>query len=315
MKYYIGIDIGGTKIATIVSTIDMKIIDRVEFPTKSLKGPVEVIEKIFENIDSQLKINKILIDEIKSFGISCGGPLSSRRGMIMSPPNLPKWDNIKIVEIFENKYNKKTYLQNDANACGLAEWKEGAGKGYEDIIFLTFGTGMGAGLILNNKLYVGKDDLAGEVGHIRLEDDGPCGYGKNGSFEGFCSGGGIANLGELLLEKKPKGSYKGKLKIGMTAKEIAIEARLGDLLALEIIDISAKKLGKGLAILIDILNPEAIVIGSIFTRCDDIFRSSIEEVLKKEVLPTALERCKILKAELGESIGDYGALITATGKY
>lgn len=315
MKYYIGIDIGGTKIATLISTIDMKIIDRLEIATKTLKDPMEAIKKIFENIEIQLKKNKIFIDDIKSFGISCGGPLSSRKGIIMSPPNLPGWDNIKIVEIFEKKYKKRTYLQNDANACALAEWKKGAGKGYEDIIFLTFGTGMGAGLILNNKLYVGKDDLAGEVGHIRLEDDGPSGYGKNGSFEGFCSGGGIARLGEQLLEREIKNDYKGKLKKGLTTEQIAIEARSGDMLALEIFHISAKKLGKGLAILIDILNPEAIVIGSIFTRCDDIFREPMEDVLKKEVLPGSLERCKILKAELGESIGDYGALITATGKY
>lgn len=313
MKYYVGIDIGGTKIATLISTEKMEIIDRVEFATKSIPSPIEAINKIFENIDDQIERKKVDRKDILSFGISCGGPLDSKKGIIMSPPNLKGWDNIKIVEMFEEKYSKTTYLQNDANACALAEWKVGAGKDLENMIFLTFGTGMGAGLILNSRLYVGTSDMAGEVGHIRLSEDGPAGYGKKGSFEGFCSGGGIARLGQrMFLEEK---NYMGKLKADMTTKDIAIEAREGDKLAIEIIDISAENLGRGLAVLIDILNPEAIIIGSIFTRCEDIFRKPMEKVLKKESLKISLDACSILKAELDENIGDYGAIITATGDY
>lgn len=313
MKYYVGIDIGGTKIASLISSEKMEIVDRVEFATKSIEDPLKTIEKIFENIDEQLERNKIDKKEIISFGISCGGPLDSKKGIIMSPPNLKGWDNIEIVSMFEKRYQKTTYLQNDANACALAEWKVGAGKGLENIIFLTFGTGMGAGLILNNRLYVGTSDMAGEVGHIRISEDGPIGYGKKGSFEGFCSGGGIARLGrELLLDEK---AYKGNLKASMTTKEIAIEARGGDELAIKILNISAESLGKGLAILIDLLNPEAIVIGSVFARCEDLFRKPMEKILKKEALKVSLGSCKILKAELDEAIGDYGAIITATGRY
>lgn len=313
MKYYIGIDIGGTKIATLISTKEMEIIDRVEFATKSIESPLEAIEKIFENIDEQIKRKKIYKSNILSFGISCGGPLDSKKGIIMSPPNLKGWDNIKIVEMFEKKYQKTTYLQNDANACALAEWRVGAGKKLENMIFLTFGTGMGAGLILNNKLYVGTNDMAGEVGHMRISEDGPRGYGKKGSFEGFCSGGGIARLGQkMLLEEE---GYRGNLMTGMTTKDIATEARAGDELAIKIINISAESLGRGLAVLIDILNPEAIVIGSIFTRCEDILREPMEKILEREALSVSLGSCKILKAELGESIGDYGAIITATGSY
>jgi glucokinase len=320
IRYYIGIDIGVTKIATLIDTEKMEIIDRVEFPTSGTPTPTKAIEKIIENIDNQLKKYQINEENIISLGISCGGPLSSKRGLIMSPPNLPNWDNVEIVKIFEERYGRKIYLQNDANACALAEWKKGAGKGYENIIFLTFGTGMGAGLILNGKLYTGIDDMAGEVGHIRLEDNGPVGFGKVGSFEGFCSGGGIARLGKSIVEEKVKDGYDGKLKKlveenKLTTKDIAIEGRLGDKVALEILDISAEKLGKGLSILIDILNPEAIVIGSIYTRAEDLFKGKMEEVLKRETLSISLNRCEILKAKLGEKIGDYGALFTATGEY
>lgn len=319
MKYYIGIDIGGTKIAILLADQNMNILDRRVFFTKETKLPEATIEKMFEIIEEQMSDNEVTIENIINFGISCGGPLNSSRGVIMSPPNLPGWDNIEIKKIFEKKYNKLTYLQNDANACAIAEWKKGAGKGYKNIIFLTFGTGMGAGLILNGRLYTGIDDMAGEVGHMRLEDKGPIGYGKTGSFEGFCSGGGIARLGKYMIEKEIENGYKGKLIIdlseGLTTQKIADRAKEGEYLAIKIIEESAEKLGEGLSILIDLLNPEAIIIGSIFTRCEDLFRGTIEEVLKEEALGIPYKRCKILKAELGESIGDYGALFTATNDY
>jgi glucokinase len=319
MKYYIGIDIGGTKIATLLADQNMNILDRRVFFTKETKLPEVTIEKIFKMIEEQMLDNEITIENIINFGISCGGPLNSSKGVIMSPPNLPGWDNIEIKKIFEKKYNKLTYLQNDANACAIAEWKKGAGKGYQNIIFLTFGTGMGAGLILNGRLYTGIDDMAGEVGHMRLEDKGPTGYGKAGSFEGFCSGGGIVRLGKFMIEKEINSGYKGKLIIdlseGLTTQKIADRAKEGEYLAIKIIEKSAEKLGKGLSILIDLLNPEAIIIGSIFTRCEDLFRGTIEKILKEEVLGIPYKRCKILKAELGESIGDYGALFIATNDY
>lgn len=319
MKYYIGIDIGGTKIAALLADENMNILDRREFPTEETKVPGITVEKIFRIIEKQMSDNEITIEDIKNFGISCGGPLSSEKGIIMSPPNLSGWDNVEIKKMFEKKYNKLTYLQNDANACAIAEWKKGAGKGYKNVIFLTFGTGMGAGLILNGRLYAGIDDMAGEVGHIRLEDKGPAGYGKSGSFEGFCSGGGIARLGKYMIEKEIENGYKGELikdlSQGLTTQKIADRAKNGEYLALKIIEKSAEKLGKGLSILIDLLNPEVIVIGSIFTRCEDLFRTAIERVLEEETLEISYRRCKILKAELGESIGDYGALFTATNDY
>lgn len=166
MNYYVGIDIGGTKIATVVADKNFNILNKKRFLTAETKLPLKSIERIVENIDIQLKEMAITKEDILGIGISCGGPLNSREGVILSPPNLPGWDNVKIVEILKNSFNTKIYLQNDANACALAEWKLGAGKGFENLVFLTFGTGMGAGLILNNRLYCGKQDCAGEVGHI-----------------------------------------------------------------------------------------------------------------------------------------------------
>ncbi|MGL4253345.1 MAG: ROK family protein, partial [Fusobacteriaceae bacterium] len=239
MRYYIGIDIGGTKMASLISDENFNILSRKFFPTSSVPSPLKTIEKIVKNIYEQLDELSIEKNSIKSIGISCGGPLNSKRGVILSPPNLPGWDNIEIVRILKEIFKVPVYLQNDANACALAEWKLGAGRGFENLIFLTFGTGMGAGLILNSRLYSGKNDCAGEVGHVRLTPEGPIGFGKSGSFEGYCSGGGIVNLGRIFLEKAEMDGYKGKLSAlyrdKVSAKDIIFLAREGDPLALKII--------------------------------------------------------------------------------
>ena len=195
----LGFDIGGTKCAVITAEWDgneITLLKKEKCATDTTLSPTQIIDNLIRLADG------ILDGKPDAIGISCGGPLDSKKGVIMSPPNLPGWDNVEIVKQIEAHYNVPTKLQNDANACAVAEWKFGAGKGADNMIFLTFGTGLGAGLILNGKLYSGTNDNAGEVGHIRLDRFGPVGYGKSGSFEGFCSGGGIAQLGYTkALEK------------------------------------------------------------------------------------------------------------------
>jgi len=193
----------------------------------------------------------------------------------------------------------------------------GAGKGTRNMIFLTFGTGMGAGLILNGQLYAGTNDLGGEVGHIRLAPDGPVGFGKAGSFEGFCSGGGIAQLAKSIVTEKLKSNQpvgfcsSPEMISEIDARMVAIAAQAGDLVANEIIRISAEYLGNGLSILIDILNPECIVIGSIYARNEMLFKPHIDRIVQKEAIPSAIDVCRIKPAELGDSIGDYAALCVA----
>lgn len=316
----IGIDIGGTKCAVVLGDSSGEIIDRISFPTEAIRGVDYAIGKIFKSIDEVLKRNSKDIKNIQSIGISCGGPLDSEKGIIMSPPNLPKWDNIPIKDIIKNRFNKEVYLQNDANACAIAEWKFGAGKDCSNMIFLTFGTGLGAGLILNGKLYTGANDMAGEVGHIRLDKEGPLGYGKFGSFEGYCSGGGIAKLAYKEITRRIREGEKVEFcksleeAKNITAKEVGIAAKNGDKVAIDILNISGKYLGIGLSILIDILNPEKIIIGSIFARCIEFLQPMVEEIIKKEALELSYKNCVILPAGLGESIGDYACLSVALGK-
>jgi glucokinase len=211
----------------------------------------------------------------------------------------------------------RTAIQNDANACALAEWKFGAGRGTKNMAFLTFGTSLGAGLIINGALYSGTNDNAGELGHIRLSKFGPVGYGKIGSFEGFASGGGITQLAKMfLLEKFQKGESVEWCKPEdintVTAKMIAEAANAGDELAIKIYKVSAEYLGLGSSILIDILNPEMIVIGSIFTRSEHLIRPYMQKIINEEALFYSNQVCKIMPAALGEKTGDYAALSVAS---
>ena len=317
-EYFIGIDIGGTKCAIVVGDKDFNIFKRIQFETKTERGYLEILNEFFSNLDELfLEFPK---ENIQQIGISCGGPLDSKKGVIYSPPNLPGWDNVPIVELFQKKFGIPTAIQNDANASALAEWLMGAGKGTQNMIFLTFGTGMGSGLILNGQLYAGTNDLGGEVGHIRLAKDGPVGFGKAGSFEGFCSGGGIAQLAKTVVGKKlSEGVVVDFIQDtdidNVDAKIVAIAATKGDSVANEIIKISAEYLGKALAILIDTLNPQCIVIGSIFARNEKLFKPHVDRILQQEAIPSAVEVCEIKPALLGDSIGDYAALCVAANAY
>ncbi len=307
--YILGFDIGGTKCAVVTANWDgekITLLKKVKCATDLTVSPDKMLEKLIELADG------IIDEKIDSIGISCGGPLDSHKGLILSPPNLPGWDRVEISKILSDRFKAPAHLQNDANASALAEWKSGAGKGCENMIFLTFGTGLGAGLILGGRLYEGANGNAGEVGHIRLSENGPEGYGKAGSFEGFCSGGGIRRLGLMMAEDKMKeGILPSYMKNGaesVTAKTIAEAARNGDETAKEVYRICGENLGKGLSVIIDILNPERIVIGSIFERAHDLLWHHAEEIIKKEALAVSSECCKVVPAELGEEIGDYAAI-------
>lgn len=281
---YIGVDIGGTKTSVVLGDEKANILKKAVFETGEKDS---AIQRILDE-SKRLKSN-----EVQAIGISCGGPLDGKNGVILSPPNLPGWEKVNIVKILEDEFSCPAFLQNDADAGALAEWYFGNAKGYEHVIFLTFGTGFGAGLILNGRLYTGADNSAGEIGHVRLFEDGHIGYGKRGAIEGYCSGGGIAQYQMGSAKMLAKRAYAGDQKAVKLYKEIG------------------ENLGRSLAILVDILNPEIIIIGSIYTRAETLLRTSMTETLKKEALEQNLRNLEIKTSKLGESIGDVAAICVA----
>lgn len=288
MAKYLGFDIGGTKCAVVLGDENGNVFEKRRFETTCYE----------ETLQNLLQAGKELFrEDVVALGVSCGGPLDSQKGMILSPPNLPGWDEVPIVEILENTFCRPAFLKNDADACAIAEWTWGSAAGCRNAIFLTCSTGMGAGLILNGAPYSGACDMAGEVGHVRLHDTGHVGYGKEGSFEGCCSGGGMAQYG--------KGS----------AKDLAEAARAGDPEAREIYAQFGRDLGKGIAMLVDILNPEVVLIGSIYQHAQELIEPYLYEVLDKEALPHSRKVLKIVPAALGDALGDKAALSVACNGY
>jgi glucokinase len=316
--YLIGIDIGGTKCrASLGRDTDgkLEIVCRGEAHAAA-GSPREILDLLLE--DAQYLAGKAA-EKPAAIGISCGGPLDPNRGLILSPPNLPGWDAIPAADFFSSAAGIPAFLQNDADAGALAEWKYGAGKGSQSLVFITFGTGLGAGLILDGRLYSGASGMAGEIGHIRLSEYGPPGYGKTGSFEGFCSGGGIARFARSAAEAE---FQRGKIPAfcpdrrdieKLSAQSVGIAAEQGDPLAREIYAETGRRLGQGLSIIIDMINPELIIIGSIFVRSRNEIWPYAEAVINRETLPQSREACRVVPSLLGGEIGDYAAV--AAGKY
>ena len=312
-KLYLGVDIGGTKCATVLASGSGDLLERRGFSTGlGAEGRERTIEALLGAAE-ELADNR----RIEAVGISCGGPLDAERRLILCPPNLGGWENVPIVEIFRKRLQVPAYLENDANAGALAERRFGAGRGVDNLIFLTFGTGMGAGLILGGRLYRGASGLAGEVGHVRLAEDGPVGFHKKGSFEGFCSGPGLAQLmaSKLSALSMECGMPDTEKRYGdpeqLTGKDVARWALDGDELALQVVVESGEHLGRGIATLIDTLNPEVVVVGSMGVRLGDLLLEPARRVVHEEAIASSVGACRIVPAALGESTGDYASLCVA----
>jgi glucokinase len=316
---WVGIDVGGTKTAVVISENPPTVLDRTEFPTLPAKGADRALTLVKEGIRHLLAQQGLELSAIKRIGVSCGGPLDRIRGIIQSPPNLPTWDNVPIKRIMEKEFGVECQVENDANAGAVAEHRFGAGQGTQNMVFLTMGTGLGAGIITDGRLYHGANDLAGEVGHIRLTRTGPVGHNKAGSAEGWASGGGMAQVATQAVSRaarhKQKTALTKLLQAGkaLTARDVGLAAQKGDRVALRVLQATGRRLGMVLAILVDLLNPERIVIGGLAMRLGDLLLDPARSVMRREALAPALATCEVIPAALDERIGDVAALCVAMG--
>src|SRR6201985_2297367 len=200
-KILIGVDVGGTKTAVVVSSHPPETLGRIEFATLPEQGPERALRLIVESARRLLAEQGVAGDAIAGVGVSCGSPLDRVRGIIQAPPNLPTWVDVPIRKLLEEEFHAPCRVEDDANAGAVAEHRFGAGVGAEHLVFLTLGTGLGAGIIAAGALYLGANGDAGEIGHVRLSPTGPLGYHKAGSIEGWASGGGIGQLAQQMVEQ------------------------------------------------------------------------------------------------------------------
>ncbi|MBX7144791.1 MAG: ROK family protein [Oligoflexia bacterium] len=304
----LGFDIGGTKLAVSAGNRAGEIFRRYEAPTGGAAAGREFFVSAGRKLTQEYSSQRL-----EACGVSAPGPMSSVRGILLNPPNLSAdWHQAPVRTWIEQAFGVPVAMENDANAGAVAEWLWGFNKQVDNLVYLTCGTGMGAGLVLNSKLYRGKQDLAGEVGHARLRSDGPVGFYKAGSLEGFTSGTALGNLAALRLKEPHAPSTLDSLPV-LSGKVVGVAAIAGDALAQEIVRQSGAYLGEFIGNLIDTLNPERVSLGSLAVRLGSLYIDAVREAAKREALPDAYNNCVIDVAILGPRVQDLAALAIAPG--
>ena len=303
-----GVDIGGTKIVVALGDTGGELLAIARFPTKLELGPHNVLDSAIEELK---KLSVELGAWPAAVGIGCGGPLDRRRGVILSPPNLPSWDEFPVVRVVESALKIPAVLDNDANASALGEHRRGAGRGFDNLVYLTISTGIGGGVIIGGELYYGLADGAGEVGHIPvLMDDGPlCGCGARGCLESLCSGTGIARRARERLIAGEESSLRSHHPEEVTAKMVAEAAREGDALAQNVWDETIRYLAHGLSAVVVTLAPEAIILGGGVAGAGEQLLAPLRRLLSERVKILPVAEVRILQASLGGDSGIHGALI------
>lgn len=308
-KYVIGIDLGGTKISGAFCDLDGNKIATCTLPTNAQGGEKVVIERIFQVIDTIILESKESIDSVKAIGIGSPGPLDSKRGIIITTPNLP-FKNFQLVKEIQNKYRVKTYLDNDGNVAAIGENVLGAGKNTSNMVYVTVSTGIGGGAIINGKIYRGNTNNALEIGHMTVEKDGPrCNCGNYGCAESLASGTAIARQGKEAVDSKIETTLKKYENI--TAYEVFKEAEAGDNVAKDIIEKSLNYLGICIANLVITFDPEMVVIGGGVSNVGNVLFDKVKEVVNKRCFKIMADSCKIVPALLGSDAGVMGAVSLA----
>lgn len=310
----LGIDIGGTKTAACVGNERGDIFASRRIPSAA-DGMDAYRQQLIDLCRDSVAEAGLTPDRLDAIGISAPGPLDCRRGILIEPPNNPGWKNVPVVDFVQRAFKARVFINNDANACALAELLFGAHRGTRNLVYLTFSTGMGGGIILNGELVQGPTDTGGEVGHQVLDPQGPrCGCGQRGCWEAYVGG---RNVAERLKEKIRKGQIATAIvdkaggidRIDMRAFEAA--ARDGDRFALDEWDAFTERVAQGIGILIMVLNPEAVILGTIGIHAGDFVMKPIRDKLPKYAWEWPRNACSVEPSSLGGRIGDLSGLAVA----
>ena len=303
----LGFDIGGTKTACVEGTLDGRILQRTEMETRAAMPFTATFPEIVARakaVKEEAARNGRVIGEIS---VSIGGPLRIDDGFLLDPPHLPGWHEVPLkAHLMDAFPGLPVAVEHDGNAGALAEFYFGVGAkrpGLKHLVFLTFGTGIGAGFIVNGQILRGASDTAGEVGHWRLAEDGPLGFGKRGSWESFASGAGLVELAAQM--------YPARWSAATPIRALVEAILRDDPDALEVAKVAGHWMGRGLALLIDALNPQVIVFGSLGVALGERILGPARKVIAEEALPQAAAACDLTPSVLGERIGDVAALMAA----
>ncbi len=312
-KPVLAIDLGGTKIITAI--ISSRVIAKEYQLTLAEEGLQSVIKRVLSMINHLLSLRNLDPSQLDSISIAAAGAIDIEKGLVTLSPNLPDWRDIPLRDMVGEKYGVNTFLINDASAAALGEHHFGAGKGVSNLIMVTVGTGIGGGIIINGKLYSGPSGSAGEIGHMTIDVNGPkCSCGNIGCLERLVSGTAVAEEAIRRLSQGEKSSLTeiggGKIK-SITAEKVSLAAQNGDSLAMEVISKAATYLGIGLVNLVNIFNPEMIIIGGGLAKVGDLLLEPARRVVRERAFQLSARLVRIVPAQLGDDAAVLGAAIFA----
>jgi glucokinase len=307
------IDLGGTKIRTLVVDRGGQVRGLDHRPTEAELGPEAVVERIVASVEQALAAATLELEDLAGIGVAAPGPIAFERGAILEAPNLPGWNDVPLAGLLSQRFGRPAVLENDANAAAIGEHRFGAGRGVDQMIYLTISTGIGGGLILNGRLYRGVDGTAGELGHIVIDERGPLDdCGLRGCLEVLASGTAIARMGQEAAVAGASPLLARLAAVGeLTSKEIHQAARTGDETAKEILATARHYLAIGLADFINIFNPQLFVVGGgVAKMFDDHIAPAFEEA-RRLAFARPAATARLLPAALGDDSGALGAAALA----
>ncbi len=310
MKNRIGIDVGGTNVKIALVDDRGKIIYSNSVPTRAEMGYEYTVNNIKQAIYDLMKETKLTTKDIEGIGFGFPGQVDYKAGIVRNAPNIPGWVEVPIAKLIEDEFKIPTRVDNDVRCAALGELNYGAGKGCENLICITVGTGIGSGLIINGKLVRGATNAAGEIGHIKLQiHDGPiCGCGDTGCLEAFASGPSIVAMAEDYIRGGKSTKFREMASGGEISPYIVCEAaKAGDPVAKRIFTIMGEYIGIGLASVVNLLNPEKIIVGGGVADAGDLLLDPLRETLKKRAMKIAGAAVEVVPAQLGNTAGVIGA--------
>jgi len=310
-KVVIGVDLGGTYVKTAIVSTDKLVLAKESRPSNAEGGPEAVMEAMEGAVRDLLQQHNLSLDKVLAAGFGAPGPMNWQTGVVYSPPNLPGWKNVPLAELMHKRLGVPCFVDNDANVACYGEYWMGAGQGCESIAVLTLGTGVGGGIVVFGQLLRGIDGTAAELGHLKVQRDGRlCGCGAHGCLETYASVSGMVRTAMEGLEGDQESLLRtlcnGELE-SLTGKMIFEAAKQGDAYAKWVFEETATWLGLGISSLINLQNPEKIILCGGLIAAEELLFGPVREVARANAFEVPAKRCQIVPAGLGGDSGVLGA--------
>jgi glucokinase len=311
----IGVDLGGTQIKAAVFSMELELLEELRYPTEARQGPQHVLGNIKKVIAELLLRIGRSPEDILCIGLGIPGLLDRERGLSIFSPNLPGWEHIDVAAAIRAVYDAPVFIDNDVRVNLYGEWRFGAGKGYRNIVLITIGTGLGAGIVVEGQVLYGTTSSAGEIGHMNMYREGrPCRCGSKGCLGRYVSAAGLVNTVKERLNAGDTSIVETWVQSDLEqikAEMLSLAYDEGDALAQDVLHEAGTLLGVGLANVMNILNPQLIIIGGGVANAGERLLRSVRESVSSRSLPLSNQACQIVQAQLGSRAGTIGAAVYA----